>query len=88
MVWWSEVDSERSRTALAEEAERFERKGGKREPERNGVKEKRKWGSNRWSEWRSNADGKFVDWEVIYGPWEQNQQVELQLYSLWLGGGG
>ncbi len=50
MVWWSEVDSERSRTALAEEAERFERKVEKREPERNGVKEKRKRGRNRWSE--------------------------------------
>lgn len=50
MVWWSEVDSERNGTALAEEAERFERKGEKREPERNVVKEKRKRGSNRWSE--------------------------------------
>lgn len=45
MVWWSEVDSERSGTALARKL-----KGLRGKKKRNGVKEKRKWERNRWSE--------------------------------------
>lgn len=46
MVWWSEVDSECSRTALAEEAERFEWK----------VEKKR--AREKWSERKKEAGEK------------------------------